>query len=62
MTEEIVRTKKYKRPQIIHCGSCPHCISFINYGDIENYYCLVDDKYKINDYPKEKDCPFMEGK
>lgn len=58
----IVKTKKYKRPEVLHCGSCPHCISFINYGDCENFYCLVDDEYKFNDYPKEKDCPFKEDK
>lgn len=58
MTEEIVKTKKYKRPEVLHCGSCPHCISFLTYGDCENFYCLVDDEYKANDYPEEKYCPF----
>ena len=57
MTEEIVKTKKYKRPEGLHCGSCPHCISFITYGDCENFYCLVDDEYKFNDVVQE-DCPF----
>ena len=61
MTEEIkeiIREKRYARPEQLFCGSCPHCISFITYGDIENYYCLIDDEYKFNDYPEEKDCPF----
>lgn len=55
MTEEIVKTKKYKRPQILHCGSCPHCIKYLEYNDCENYYCLVDDAYK---YPEDTNCPF----
>lgn len=60
MTEEIVKTKKYKRPEVLHCGSCPHCIKYLEYDDCEQFYCLVDDAYKFNDYPEEKDCPFKE--
>lgn len=58
MTEEIIKTKKYARPQVIHCGSCPHCIYFMRYGDCEQHYCLVDDEYKYNDVEQE-DCPFV---
>ena len=62
MIEEIVKRKKYKRPQIIHCGSCPHCLQWFEYEDCERYYCLVEDEYKYNDV-KQKDCPFnKEGK
>lgn len=58
-TEFIVKEKRYARPQIYFCGSCPHCLSFTQYG-CEQHYCLVDDEYKFNDYPEEKDCPFKE--
>ena len=60
MMEEIVKTKKYKRPEVLHCGSCPHCIKYLEYGDCENFYCLVEDKYKSNACPEEIDCPFKE--
>lgn len=58
-TEVIVKEKRYARPQSLFCGSCPHCLSFTQYG-CEQHYCLVDDEYKFNDYPEEKDCPFKE--
>lgn len=65
MTEgikEIIREKRYARPEQLFCGNCPHCLQFMTYIDCENYYCLVDDEYKFNDYPEEKDCPFKEAK
>lgn len=58
-TEFIVKEKRYARPQTYFCGNCPHCLSFTQYG-CEQHYCLVDDEYKFNDYPEEKDCPFKE--
>lgn len=60
MKDIIVRTKKYAKPEVLHCCSCPHCIKYLEYGDCENFYCLVDDNYKSNDYPEEIDCPFKE--
>lgn len=58
MTEEIVKTKKYARPQILHCGSCPHCLHWFEYEDCEQYYCLVDDSYKYPEGKEQEDCPF----
>lgn len=60
MMEEILKTKKYKRPESLFCCSCPHCLHFFIYGDCEQFYCKVDDEYKFNDYPEEADCPFKE--
>ena len=62
MAEEIIRTKKYAKPDTLFCSSCPHCISYLEYGDCENYYCLVDDEYKFIDAFKDEDCPFNQRK
>lgn len=59
---EIIKEKRFARPQTLFCGSCPHCINFMQYGDCEQHYCLVDDEYKFGEYPEEKDCPFKEEK
>lgn len=58
MTEEIVKTKRYKKPDVLYCGSCPHCLHYFEYGDCEQFYCLVDDEYKFNDSAQNEDCPF----
>lgn len=58
---EIVKIKRYKKPESLFCCSCPHCLHFFIYGDCEQFYCLVDDEYKNND-SAQKDCPFKEDK
>lgn len=56
--EEIIKTKRYKKPDVLYCGSCPHCLHYFEYGDCEQFYCLVDDEYKFNDSAQNEGCPF----
>ena len=60
--KEIVKTKTYKNPEEpLFCCTCPHCLHYFEYGDCEQFYCLVDDEYKFNESAQNEDCPFKKG-